>query len=85
MPFTIEYRGDQDYILSTFTGPITMALVHEYIDALVPVLEDTGCQRLLSDSTAAQIQVTTMDIMQFPKIAAAYPLTSALKRAALAP
>ena len=85
MPFTIEYKGDQDYILSTFTGPITMALVHQYIDALLPVLEDTGCQRLLSDSANAQLQVTTMDIMQFPKMAEASPLTTALKRAALAP
>ena len=85
MPFTIEYIEDQDYILSTFTGPITMALVHQYIDSLLPVLEDTGCRRLLSDSTHAQIQVTTMDIMQFPKMAEASPLTTDLKRAALAP
>lgn len=85
MPFTIEYIGDRDYILSTFSGPITMALIEEYIDALLPILQDTGCKRLLSDSTAAQIQVTTMDIMQFPKMAEASPLTSALKRAALAP
>jgi len=85
MPFTIEYIGDQGYILSTFTGPITMALVHEYIDTLLPILEETGCHRLLSDSTDAQIQVTTMDIMQFPKMAEASPLTTALKRAALAP
>jgi hypothetical protein len=85
MPFTIEYIAARNYILSTFTGPITMALVDEYIDALLPVLEDSGCRRLLSDSTAAQIQVTTMDIMQFPKMAGASPLTSALKRAALAP
>jgi hypothetical protein len=85
MPFTIEYIGDRDYILSTFTGPITMALVHEYIDALLPILEDTGCRRLLSDSINAQIQVTTMDILQFPKMAQASPLTTDLTRAALAP
>ena len=85
MPFTIEYIGDRDYILSTFTGPITMALVHKYIEALLPILEDTGCQRLLSDSTHARIQVTSMDIMQFPKMAEVSPLTTALKRAALAP
>ena len=85
MPFTIEYIGDRDYILSTFTGPITMAVVHAYIDALLPILEDTGCHRLLSDSTDAQIQVTTMDIIKFPKLAEASPLTTDLKRAALAP
>ena len=85
MPFTIEYIGDRDYILSTFTGPITMAVVHAYIDALLPILEDTDCHRLLSDSTHAQLQVTTMDILQFPKMAEASPLTTTLKRAALAP
>ena len=85
MPFTIEYMGDRDYILSTFTGPITMAVVHEYIDTLLPILEETGCHRLLSDSTEAQIRVTTMDIIKFPKMAEASPLTTDLKRAALAP
>ena len=85
MSFEIEYIEDQDYILTTFTGPITMAVVHKYIDALLPVLTDSGCQRLLSDSTHAQIQVTTMDILQFPAMAEASPLTSSLKRAALAP
>ena len=85
MPFTIQYIEDQNYILSTFTGPITMAVIQKYVDELLPVLQDTGCQRLLSDSTEAQLQVTTMDILQFPKIAEASPLTSALKRAALAP
>ena len=85
MPFTIKYIGERDYILSTFTGPITMAVVHAYIDALLPILEETGCHRLLSDSTDAQIQVTTMDILQFPKMAEASPLTADLKRAALAP
>ena len=85
MPYKIEYIQAQDYILSTFTGPITMAVVHKYIDELLPILTDTGCQRLLSDSTNAQLQVTTMDIMQFPAMAEASPLTSTLKRAALAP
>lgn len=85
MPFTIEYVKDRDYLLATFTGPITMPLVHAYIDALLPILEDTGCRRLLSDSTHGQLQVTTMDILQFPKLAETTPLTTELKRAALAP
>lgn len=85
MPFTIEHIADQDYILSTFTGLVTMDLIHEYIDALLPILEDTGCHRLLNDSIHAQIQVSSMDIMQFPKMAEASPLISDLKRAALAP
>lgn len=85
MPFTIEHITDRDYLLATFTGPFTMALVREYIEALLPILEATGCQRLLSDSTAAQIQLSSKDIMQFPKMVEASPLTTALKRAALAP
>jgi hypothetical protein len=85
MPFKIEHIADRDYLLVTFTGPITMALVREYMDALLPILEETGCRRLLSDSTHAQLQVTTMDILQFPKMAETTPLTTELKRAALAP
>jgi len=85
MPFTIEHIKDPDYLLATFTGPLTMGVVREYIDALLPILEETGCRRLLSDSTAAQIQITSKDIMHFPKMAETSPLTNALKRAALAP
>ena len=85
MPFKIEHITDSDYLLVTFTGPITMAVVHAYIDALLPILEESGCHRLLNDSTHAQLRVTTMDILQFPKIAETTPLTTELKRAALAP
>jgi hypothetical protein len=85
MPFTIEYIEDRDYLLATFTGPFTMALVRDYIEALLPVLEGTGCRRLLSDSTDAQIQVSSRDILQFPKMVQGSPLTATLKRAALAP
>jgi len=84
MPFTIEYKADDDFIESTFTGRITMAMVREYITALLPVLSETGCKRLLSDSTQAQVQLSSLDILQFPKMAAASPLTANLKRAAVA-
>lgn len=84
MPFTIEHIENQGYILVTFTGPLTMALVREYIDALLPILEETGCRRLLSDSLESQIQISSRDIMQLPKIAETSPLTASLKRAALA-
>jgi len=84
MPFDISYNAEEDYIVATFTGIINMKLVSDYIAALIPVLEETGCTRLLSDSTEAQLQLSAMDIMKFPKMAAASPLTARLKRAALA-
>lgn len=84
MPFTIEHIADRDYILATFTGPFTMALVREYIDALLPILKQTGCRRLLSDSLESQIQISSRDIMQLPKMVETSPLTASLKRAALA-
>lgn len=83
MPFEIAYNADADYVVSTFTGRVTMAMARDYITALLPVLEETGCTRVLSDSSQAQIQVTSMDIMQFPKMVSASPLTARLKRAAL--
>lgn len=85
MAFEIEYKVDQDYILSTFTGQITMRVVREYIETLLPLLEDTGCRRLLSDSTNAQLQLRSLDILRFPKLAEDSPLTAHLKRAVLAP
>jgi hypothetical protein len=84
MPYDIQYIEEQDYIAATFTGTITMALVREYLDALLPVLEATGCKRLLSDSTEAQLHVSSTDILKFPKMAADSPLTSQLRRAVLA-
>ena len=84
MPFEITYNDKDDYILAIFTGQIHMPMIREYLEALLPVLEETGCRRLLSDSTQAQVHVTSADIMQFPKMAEASPLTAALKRAALA-
>ncbi len=84
MAFQIEYIEEDGYILATFTGQVTMAAVREYIAALLPVLEETGCRKLLSDSVDAQLQFSAMDIMQFPKMAEASPLTANLKRAVLA-
>jgi len=84
MPFEIQYDTDQDCIFSTFLGEITMAMVKEYIAALLPILEETGCQRLLSDSRMAELQVSSRDIMQFPKMAESSPLIRHLKRAVLA-
>ena len=84
MPFDISYHADDDCIVAKFTGVINMTLVHEYLTALIPILEETGCTRLLSDSTEARVQLSSMDILQFPKMAAASPLTARLKRAALA-
>ena len=84
MAYEIEYNEDGDYILATFTGTLTMAAVYEYIADLLPILEKTGCKRLLSDSAHAHIQFSSIEIIQFPKLAEAHPLTAQLKRAVLA-
>lgn len=84
MPFDIEYDEEQDCIYSTFIGGITMSVVKEYIEALLPVLEKTGCRRVLSDSRKAELKLSSMDIMQFPKMAEASPLLKDLRRAVLA-
>ncbi len=60
-----------------------MQLVREYIAALLPILKKTDCRRLLSDSRNAELQLSSMDILQFPRLAAASILTMRLKRAVL--
>ncbi len=85
MPFNIEYDADQDCIIATFIGEITMTMVKEYITALLPVVKTTGCHRVLSDSRSGELSLTSFDIMQFPEMADASPLTAKLKRAVLAP
>lgn len=84
MPFNIEYDAEEEIIVVTFIGEITMSLVKEYIAALLPVLEETKCQKLLSDSRSGELNLSSMDIMQFPKMAEASPLTAKLRRAVLA-
>ncbi|MDF7822889.1 hypothetical protein P4B35_02605 [Pontiellaceae bacterium B12227] len=84
MPFNIEYDQDEDCIVATFIGEIGMTTVKEYIAALLPVLESTGCRRVLSDSRNGELKLTSLDIMQFPKMAKSSPLTAGLRRAVLA-
>jgi len=84
MPFNIEYNAEEDCIHSTFIGELSMQVVKEYLTALLPVLEKTGCRRILNDSRNAEIKLTSMDIMQFPKLARTSPLFGGLKRAVLA-
>ncbi|QBG48794.1 hypothetical protein EGM51_15810 [Verrucomicrobia bacterium S94] len=83
MPFNIEYDTDEDIIVSTFIGEITMTVVKEYLAALLPVLEETRCRKLLSDSRNGELKLSSIDILNFPKIAKASPLTENLKRAVL--
>ena len=84
MPFNIEYDAEQGCIYSTFIGDLSMQVVKGYLAALIPVLEKTGCRRVLSDSRNAEIKLSSMDIMQFPKLAQTSPLFTGLKRAVLA-
>lgn len=84
MPFNIEYDQEEDCIIATFIGEIGMATVKEYISALLPVLEKTGCCRVLSDSRNGELKLTSLDIMKFPKMAKTSTLTAGLKRAVLA-
>jgi hypothetical protein len=84
MPFEIEYDAELECIYATFTGKITMALVYEYIDTIIPILKEHDCSRVLSDSRNAELQVSAMDILSFPKLAAKSIFTSRCKRAVLA-
>ncbi|MDF7801773.1 hypothetical protein P4C99_20005 [Pontiellaceae bacterium B1224] len=85
MPFNIEYDAEQECIVATFLGTIDMGIVKEYIAALLPVLEETGCTRVLSDSRNGELKLSSLDIMRFPKMAKSSKLTAGLKRAVLAP
>jgi hypothetical protein len=84
MGFDIKYDSEQECITVTFTGRVSTPIVRKYLDALLPLLEETGCTRLLSDCREAETRFTSSDIMQFPKIAEETPLTAQLKRAVVA-
>lgn len=84
MPFEIKYDSELDCIFSTFTGEVNMTITKQYIARLLPILEETGCRRVLSDSRECSLKLSSMDIVQFPKMAQAHPQTARLKRAVLA-
>jgi len=84
MPFEIKHDTEYDYIRVTFTGKLTMPLTREYITALLPILEETDCRRLLSDCRNATVHLSARDIMLLPKMAADWPKIVRLKRAVLA-
>lgn len=84
MIYDIQYDAEQDCVFVKFNGRISMSIVREYVAALLPVLEETDCRRLLSDCMDAEVNLSSSDIMQFPKIAAESPLTTRLKRAVVA-
>ncbi len=83
MPYNIEYQQDADYIEAVFTDCITMGVIQTYLPKLLPVLEQTGCKRVLTDAREAKFPSTVRDILQLPKMLAASPLTRGLKRAIL--
>ena len=85
MPFEISYDAEHECVVSVFTGKITMPLVREYIAAVVPVLEEHDCRRVLSDSREATLELSATDILTFPKLADESPITAQCRRAVLAP
>lgn len=84
MPFEISYDTENKCVLAVFTGQITMPMVREYIAALIPLLEEHDCRRVLSDSREAKLQLSARDILSFPKLAAESKLTARCRRAVLA-
>ena len=85
MPFKIKYDAEQDCILASITESLTRAVVHEYFIALDPVLKETGCYRVLSDCSQSQILLSSLDIMQFPKMVESLSAVKQSKRAVLFP
>jgi len=83
MPYDLKYHAEQDYIEATLTDRLTMGVVRNYLAKLLPVLEKTDCRRVLTDARKAESQSTARDILQFPEMLAASPLTQRLKRAIL--
>ena len=84
MPFKIKYDTDSQCVFAHFTGKVTMTLVREYIAALLPLLAEHDCRRVLSDSREAELELSALDILQFPKMAELSPLTARCRRAVLA-
>lgn len=84
MAFEIRVDEQMKCIFVTFSGALTMRVIHEYLEELLPILHECPYRRLLSDCSRVEVRLSSMDILQLPKFAAASPLTQDLKRAVLA-
>lgn len=85
MPYSIRYDEQLNCVFSRFDGVLTMAVIKAYLDEVLPLLEKTGCLRVLNDTRDARLSLTSMDIMKMPKMAKQHMFTYPIKRALLAP
>jgi len=85
MPHELRYDDDIDCVILRVEGTVTMELIRELAPQVARLCEETGCNRLLNDMSAASIRIPVMELFTSPKIMDESRVTQRIRRALVAP
>lgn len=66
MPVTARYVPEYALVETTLTGAITLTQVHEEIRLTLELIDLHGCERILSDCSAADLQFSISEVYNMP-------------------
>jgi hypothetical protein len=66
MPYEVRYDAKTDCVHSCFEGEIDKETVEAYAVDIVKVLREHNCMRSLNDMRKAKVELSTMEIYEFP-------------------
>lgn len=85
MPHSLRYDPDIDCIILTFDGTVTINMIKEVAPQVAKKSQETGCLRILNDMSAAEIDVSFMDVFKSPEVMDKSNVLRITKRALVAP
>ena len=81
MPYEIEYDPANSCMMCRLTGSIDQRLVMEFATALVPLMEEHDCVRVLNDLRGADLALSYFDLYKVPKVASLLNMNRLARRA----
>jgi len=67
MPYTLRHEAQNECVVLTVTGTVTMEAIREMAPAVAALCERTGCRRILNDMSTATVEVSFLEVFGSPK------------------
>lgn len=83
MFYEIDYINEQDYIMVTVTGDLTLPTLKELAVDVAGFIEQYGCNRILNDMRQANLTGDAFNIYNMPKTASQAGIGPHCRRALL--
>ncbi len=68
MPFEIKYDDNTACMMCHMSGKINQQVIDEVLSVLIPQMKKNDCLRILNDLRDAEIDLSTVDIFNLPKM-----------------